>query len=105
MDINQAMKMIEWLDEERRRDKTQITQLQERLTNQQDTIDTLNRRLNGIESEQTVLQTRVESDGTLGAGAGLMEQVRLEMRTLLEQQEAKRLTAEREAERDRKSVV
>ncbi|MEO0560641.1 MAG: hypothetical protein AAF125_00905 [Chloroflexota bacterium] len=99
MDINQAMKMIEWLDEERRRDKTQITQLQERLTNQQDTIDTLNRRLNGIESEQTVLQTRVESDGTLGAGAGLMEQVRLEMRTLLEQQEAKRLTAEREAER------
>jgi len=98
VDINQAMKMIEWLDEERRRDRNQITQLTERLSSQQDTIDTLTRRLNGMESEQTVLQTKVEA-GPTGVDGDLMEQVRREVRTMLEQQEAKRLTAERETER------
>jgi hypothetical protein len=41
MDINQAARLIEWLDEERRRDKATIATLEERLAQQQDTIDTL----------------------------------------------------------------
>ena len=45
MDINQLAQMIEWLDEERRRDKTTIATLEERLAQQTDTIDTLQRRL------------------------------------------------------------
>jgi chromosome segregation ATPase len=98
MDINQAMKMIEWLDEERRRDKNNITQLTERLSAQQDTIDNLTRRLSGMESEQTMLQTRVEANRS-GVDGDVMELVRREISTMLEQQEAKRLTAEREAER------
>jgi chromosome segregation ATPase len=98
MDINQAMKMIEWLDEERRRDRNTMSLLEERLVSQQDTIDALQRRLNGMESEQTTLQSRVDSSH-LGAGNELLESVRKEMRTLLEQQEAKRLNAEREVER------
>lgn len=98
MDINQAAKMIEWLDEERRRDRSQISQLQGQIVSQQETIDALLKRLNSIESEQTVLQTHVES-GARTVNADLMEQVRTEMRTLIENQESKRLNAERELER------
>jgi chromosome segregation ATPase len=99
MDINQAMKMIEWLDEERRRNKSQINQLEEQLSGQQETIDQLNRRLNSVESENTVFQTKLEHNRTGGPGDNLLETVRQEMRNLLEQQEAKRLTAEREVEK------
>jgi chromosome segregation ATPase len=96
MDINQAARMIEWLDEERRRDKSTIATLQERLAQQQDFIDSLQKRLNSIESDQTVMRAQfVPQTRELD----LMEQVRREMRQLIEQAETKRLTAEREAER------
>ncbi len=49
VDVNQAARMIEWLDEERRRDKATIATLQERLAQQQETVETLNKRLNSIE--------------------------------------------------------
>lgn len=99
MDINQIAKMIEWLDEERRRDKSNIARMQEHISAQQETIDTLNRRINSMESEHTMLQTHLETRSTLTGGNDMLEQVRREMRTLLEQQDAKRLTAEREADR------
>ena len=38
MDVNQIARMIEWLDEERRRDKAVIAALEERIQQQQDTI-------------------------------------------------------------------
>ncbi len=98
MDINQAAKLIEWLDEERRRDRATIAKLQEQLGAQQDTIDALNRRLGGIESDQTVIQSQMDTRQR-GMDANMLEQVRSEMRQMLEQQEAKRLTAEREVER------
>ncbi len=99
MDINQAAKLIEWLDEERRRDRGTIAKLQENLALQQDTIDALTRRLSGLESEQTLISTQVETQQQTGPNSQLMDQVRTEMRNLLEQQDARRLTAEREAER------
>jgi chromosome segregation ATPase len=95
MDLNQIAKMIEWLDEERRRDKQMIATLEERLSQQQETIGTLQRRVNSVESDQTVLR------GT-GNGIGsneVLEQTRSEMRQLLETTEVRRLTAEREADR------
>lgn len=96
MDVNQAARMIEWLDEERRHDKSTIATLEERLSQQQGLIETLQRRLNSIESDQTAMRTQFvpstrEND--------LLEQTRREMRQLIEGLEAKRLTAEREAER------
>ncbi len=96
MDINQAARMIEWLDEERRRDKSTIATLEERLSQQQDTIDTLNKRLNTVESDQTTFRAEFvpstrEND--------LIEQMRKEMQRLIETTESRRLTAEREAER------
>jgi chromosome segregation ATPase len=96
MDMNQAARMIEWLDEERRRDKTTIATLEERLAQQQDIMETLQRRLNSMESDQTVMSNTFvpherEND--------LIDNVRKEMRQLIESSEAKRLTAERESER------
>ncbi len=96
MDINQAARLIEWLDEERRRDKATIATLEERLAQQQDTIDTLTRRLNSLESDQTVIRTQLAPNGRDG---DLLEQLRKEMQQLIENAESKRLTAEREAER------
>ena len=96
MDINQAARMIEWLDEERRRDKATIATLQERLAQQQELADTLLRRISTIESDQTVLRNQVVP---AGRDAELLDQLRKEMRDMLEAVEAKRLTAEREAER------
>src|SRR4051812_7083176 len=96
MDMNQAARMIEWLDEERRRDKATISTLEERLAQQQDTMTMLSKRLNSMESDQTVIKTQVTPSGREG---DLIEQVRKEMHQLLENAEAKRLTAERESER------
>ena len=88
--------MIEWLDEERRRDKATIATLQERLAQQQETVDALNKRLNSIESDQTVLRGEVSATGR---DAEMIDQLRREMQQMIEGVEAKRLTAEREAER------
>jgi chromosome segregation ATPase len=95
MDINQISKMIEWLDEERRRDKTTIATLQERLQQQQQTIDTLTRRLGSVESDQTVARaqsTNIRETDTL-------ELYRRELQQAIESLESKRLAAEREIER------
>lgn len=96
MDINQAAHMIEWLDEERRRDKALIAALEERLSQQQNTIDTLQRRVNGMESDQTVMRNEFVPNGR---DVDIIDQMRKEMRQLIESVEAKRLTAEREADR------
>ncbi len=96
MDSNQVARMIEWLDEERRRDKGTIAALEERIQQQQETITQLARRLNGLESDQATMQSAFLPAGRDLEIAG---QLRLEMQQLIEQNEAKRLAAEREAER------
>ncbi len=96
MDINQAARMIEWLDEERRRDKATIATLQERLAQQQDALDVLLRRVGSVESDQSVIRGQV---AVTGRETEVSDQLRKEMQMMIEGVEAKRLTAEREAER------
>lgn len=96
MDVNQIAKMIEWLDEERRRDKATIATLEERLAQQQDYIDQMQRRMNSVESDQTVMK---QDSLPAQRERDIMDQVRQEMRQLLESSESRRLVAEREAER------
>ena len=96
MDVNQAARMIEWLDEERRRDKATISTLQERLAQQQETMETLTKRLNSMESDQTVLRGEVSAGGR---DSDTLDLLRKEMQGMIEAVESKRLTAEREAER------
>jgi chromosome segregation ATPase len=96
VDINQAARMIEWLDEERRRDKAMIATLEERLAQQQETITVLSKRVNSMESDQTVIRTQITPNGR---DTDLVDQVRREVAQMLEGIESKRLIAEREAER------
>ena len=96
MEINQIASMIEWLDEERRRDKALIATLQERVAHQSDSVDSMQRRVNTVESDQALIKqeslpAKKEHD--------IIEQVRQDMEKMLENAEARRLTAEREAER------
>ena len=96
MDINQLASMIEWLDEQRRHDKAQITALEQQLEQQSEQVDTVQRRVNSVESDQAqirqeALPAQRERD--------IIEQLRADMEQLLEQAEARRLTAEREVER------
>lgn len=96
MDINQAARMIEWLDEERRKDKSVIARLEERLVQQQETLDQLLRRLNSMESDQTIIRSQLTPNMH---DVDILDQIRKEMNQMIESVEAKRLTAEREAER------
>jgi chromosome segregation ATPase len=96
MDSNQIARMIEWLDEERRRDKSMIAKLEERLLQQQDAMEAMTRRLNGLEGDQGTLKTMFVPTGR---DVEIMNQLRTEMQQMIEAVEAKRITAEREAER------
>lgn len=96
MQMNQIASMIEWLDEERRRDKATIVTLEERLAQQLQLVEQVQRSVKSVESDQSVIKQE-----TLPAHKerDIIEQLRLEMGQLLENAEARRLTAEREAER------
>lgn len=96
MDIQQTARMIEWLDEQRRQDRLTIAALQERIAQQQDVIDTLTRRINSVESDQSVLSSQVMP---ANRDLDILDQMRREMQQLVESVEAKRLTSERESER------
>ena len=96
MDLQQAARLIEWLDEERRRDKAMIALLEERVAQQADTMIQLERRLNGLEGEQSVMRT---SFLPAGRDSELTEQLRTEFQQLIGETESKRLMAEREGER------
>lgn len=97
MEISQLARMIEWLDEERRRDKQTIATLEERLNQQQETITVLQRRLNAVESDQNLLHAT--STSTTQVDGNFLEQIRKDMRQMIENAETKRLNAERELER------
>jgi chromosome segregation ATPase len=96
MDIQQALRLIEWLDEERRKDRQTISMLEERLHSQQDTLDSLLRRVNGMESDQSMMRSELAPSALTNDS---VEQLRREMRQMIETVEAKRLNAEREAVR------
>jgi exonuclease VII small subunit len=96
MDLAQAARMIEWLDEERRRDRGIIASLEERLVQQDEIIGQLERRLNGMEGEQSIMRTTFLP---VGREAEIAEQMRTEFQQMIEGIESKRLMAEREAER------
>ena len=96
MDIQQALRLIEWLDEERRRDRTTIATLEERLGQQSEVIDGLSRRLNSLESDQSVIKADYIPTASTNE---TLDQMRRDMRQMVEAVESKRLNAEREQQR------
>ena len=96
MQINQIASMIEWLDEERRRDKATVLALEERFSQQLEFLDSMQRRVKSVESDQSIIKQEAMP---AEKEREIVEQLRLEMVQLLENAEVRRLTAEREAER------
>jgi chromosome segregation ATPase len=96
MDLNQAARMIEWLDEERRRDKGTIAKLEERMSQQQDMIETLTRKLGAMENEQSGMRTQFIP---VGRDNEMIDQVRLEIRQTVDELETRRIAADRENEK------
>lgn len=96
MDLQQAARMIEWLDEERRRDKGTIALLEERIAQQQEFMTQMERRLDGMEGEQSTMRS---SFIPVSREQEMNDHLRTEFQQLLEGVESKRLMAEREAER------
>ena len=96
MEINQIASMIEWLDEERRRDKALIATLEERLAQQTNSLDAMQRRVNSVESDQVMIK---QESMPATKEQDIIENMRQEAEQMLENAEARRLTAEREAER------
>jgi chromosome segregation ATPase len=96
MDINQTARMIEWLDEERRRDKATIARLEERFEQQQEFIETLTRKLGSLENEHSATKSQFLP---VGRDIDMLDLMRSELHQSIEAIEARRVTAEREADR------
>jgi hypothetical protein len=97
MDVLATARMIEWLDEERRRDKKLLAELEERVRQQQDYIEQLKRHIGGLETDLSTMRNQYAP--AANREQELMQLVRHEVQQMLEGLESKRLTAEREAER------
>jgi chromosome segregation ATPase len=80
MELEQVLKQVDWLDDERRKDKTVLSGLEERLANLEGNLPVLNKQIKDIDGEITrltamlsrmdhfdenLLQFRVESKHTL----------------------------------------
>jgi chromosome segregation ATPase len=99
MDIEQAAKTIQWLDDERRKDKQEITALQERLGTLTTDNTALARRLHQLEADLTSVTNSVQKVSKVDA---LLEGYRKEMTRQVEEIERRRVESEKEAERLRK---
>ncbi len=98
MDLTQASQMVKWLDEERRKDKTLIAALQERLEGQAQQITRLESQLATL--QQTVAALGVLPNRINDVGQGT-EKLRLEIVHMLEQRDEQYRREKRELEQGR----
>ena len=99
MDIEQASKTIQWLDDERRKDRQEITSLQERLAAVTAENTNLARRLQQLETDHTALNSTVQKATKIDT---LLDSYRKEMTRQFEELERRRVDADKESERLRK---
>jgi uncharacterized phage infection (PIP) family protein YhgE len=93
MDLDQATQMINWLDEERRKDKAQIAELANQLTQQYSQIAGLNKSLQDLEERLARLQSQALRYSQLEQTLG---QTRLEIQKMIEASDKRRLQADEE---------
>ena len=99
MDIEQASKTIQWLDDERRKDRQEITSLQERLATVTAENQSLARRLQQLETDHVALNSTVQKSTKIDA---VLDSYRKEMARQFDELERRRLDADKEGERLRK---
>ncbi len=99
MDLEQAAKTIQWLDDERRKDKQEITALQERLASLSEENSALARRLQQLEADLSSVNNSFQKVNKMDS---LLDGYRKEMTRQVEEIERRRAEGEKEAERLRK---
>jgi hypothetical protein len=99
MDIEQAAKTIQWLDDERRKDKQEITALQERVAALTNENTGLSRRLQQLENDIQAVGNGLQRVTKIDT---ILDSYRKEMARQLEELERRRQDSDKEAERLRK---
>ena len=96
LNLQQAARMIEWLDDQRRQDKRTITALEQSLSTQEQLIDALQKRLHALEADlDAQKRSLLQSDDS----SEIIAEVAGEVRKMIDNQNARRMEAERELER------
>lgn len=102
IEADQITKRLEWLDEERRRDKAAISALEQRLTAQDGNNNLLKQQLKELEGDLNRLSTVA---ARMDQYDGLLAQYHAEVARQLEAGDKRRETAEREAETRRRTEI
>ena len=102
MDINQLSQIVQYVDEERRKDRAMIVQLQERVEALTRELDSRARYNQSIESQISELRLQVQK--SMGWTTSV-EQVRGEITQVIERIEDQRSKAERESARVRQIEI
>jgi hypothetical protein len=98
MDFEQIMKRIEWLDEERRKDKLIISSLEDRLMKSEGNITPLMQEIKAVSNDLSRVQAALTRFDQIDSA---ISQIRVDYPRLLEAIEKQRLEKEREQEKVR----
>ncbi|MDW8326991.1 MAG: hypothetical protein RMK99_10525 [Anaerolineales bacterium] len=99
MDLAQIARQVEWLDGERRKDRQELTALQERLAALMAENAALVRRLHQLETDLAAVNAQAQRINQID---GILENYRKEMARQVEELEKRRAEAQREDERLRR---
>jgi len=93
METNQTAQMVAWLDEERRKDKTLITRLEERNQSQAALLEDQSRRLQALENELVQIRQQQISPNRFDE---TVERLRTEFNAQLEEIQKRRTTVDQD---------
>ncbi len=102
MDINQLSTIVQYLDEERRKDRAMITQLQERVESHTRENELRARNAQGVDAQMSELKQQLQR--SMG-WTSVVEQVRAEFTQVIERIEDQRAKSERELARVRQIEI
>ncbi|HIE38658.1 MAG TPA: hypothetical protein EYP77_06265 [Anaerolineae bacterium] len=102
MDLTQVSQMLKWLDEERRKDKTIIASLQERLESQTQQLARQEEQLAGLQETVAGLEALM---ARVTEFAQTVEQFKAEVGRMLDRRDEQRRKEQREAERSRQLEI
>ncbi|MCB9147761.1 MAG: hypothetical protein H6641_03300 [Caldilineaceae bacterium] len=100
MDITQLAQMVNWLDEEHRRDRAEIARLQQRVESQSADIIEQARRIQELEARLASTNSQL---GRFGQIEAVVENTKQELITIVERSSEDRVQGQRELERSRLS--
>lgn len=100
MDLAQLAQMVNWLDEEHRRDRAEIARLQQRIESQSADIIEQARRIQELEGRLAGTQAQL---GKFNQLDNAIQNTKVEFSTLISRNEEERVQAQRELERARMS--